>query len=121
MKIRVVNLAEKAGLIDELHTYKLVAELNEYQFKLVKAKREFIWHRHDDTDEAFFVVEGRMQLAFRDKTFELREGELIIVPKGIDHKPVCNTECTIMLIEPKGTLNTGNAGGDLTDTELEWI
>ena len=121
MDIRVVNLEEKARLINELHKYKLVAELNDYQFKLTKIKREFVWHSHAETDEAFFVVKGKMRLAFRDNVFDLKEGELIVVPKCIEHKPICETECTVMLIEPKGTVNTGNAGGPLTDTELEWI
>ena len=121
MDVRVVNLEEKARSIKDLHKYKLVAELNEYQFKLVRAKREFVWHSHPETDEAFFVVEGEMRLAFRDRTFELKKGELIVVPKGVEHKPICATECAVMLMEPKGTVNTGNAGGPLTDTELEWI
>ena len=121
MHIRVVNLQDKAELISELHRYKLVAEMNDYQFKLVKAQREFVWHSHPETDEVFFVVAGNMKLAFRDQTFELNPGEMIVVPKGVDHKPICDQECTVMLIEPKGTVNTGNAGGALTDTELEWI
>lgn len=121
MEIRVVNLEEKAGMIKELHKYKLIAQLNDYQFKLVRAKREFIWHSHPETDEVFFIVEGRMKLALRDRTFELGKGELIVVPRGTEHKPVCDEECTVMLIEPAGTLNTGDAGGPLTDTELEWI
>lgn len=121
MDIRVVNLEEKANLIEELHKYKLIAELNNYQFKLVKAKREFVWHSHPETDEMFSVVEGTMQLAFRDKIFDLKKGEFIVVPKGVEHKPICNEECTVMLIEPKGTLNTGDASGSLTDVELEWI
>lgn len=121
METRVVNLREKAGKIKELHKYKLVAELNNYQFKLVKAKREFIWHAHPETDEVFFVVEGKMKLAFRDKEFELKEGEMIVVPKGVEHRPICEEVCTIMLIEPDTTVNTGNAGGALTDTEIEWI
>lgn len=121
MKIRVVNLEEKAGLITELHKYKIVAEVNDYQFKLVKAKREFIWHSHEETDEMFFVVEGQMELAFRHEIFTLKKGELIVVPKGVEHKPICDRECTVMLVEPRGTINTGNAGGNMTDTELEWI
>jgi mannose-6-phosphate isomerase-like protein (cupin superfamily) len=121
MSIRVVNLEEKASLIKELHKYKLIAELNDYQFKLVKAKREFVWHSHPETDELFFVVEGKMQLAFRDRVFDLKKGELIVVPKGIEHKPICKTQCTVMLVEPKGTVNTGNAGGPFTDETLEWI
>ncbi len=121
MEIRVVNLEDKASQIKELHKYKLIAELNDYQFKLVKAKREFVWHSHEETDEMFFVVEGKMQLALRDRIFDLKKGELIVVPKGIEHKPICDTECTVMLVEPKGTLNTGSVGGPLTDTDLEWI
>jgi mannose-6-phosphate isomerase-like protein (cupin superfamily) len=121
METRVVNLKDKACLIKELHQYKLIAELNDYHLKLVKAKREFVWHSHPETDELFFVVEGKMKLAFRDRTFKLKEGELIVVPKGVEHRPVCESECTIMLIEPGTTLNTGNAGGPLTDTTLEWI
>ena len=121
MEIRVVNLEEKAKLIHELHKYKLVAELNDIQFKLVKSKREFIWHSHEETDEMFFVVEGEIKLAFREKIFTLKKGELIVVPKGIEHRPVCETECTILLVEPRGTVNTGKAGGMLTDMELEWI
>ncbi|HQA93801.1 MAG TPA: cupin domain-containing protein [Bacteroidales bacterium] len=121
MEIRVVNLQEKAELIKGLHQYKLIAELNNYQLKLVKAKREFIWHSHPETDELFFVVEGEMKLAFRDRVFDLKEGELIVVPRGIEHKPICETECTVMLIEPRDTLNTGNAGGPLTDINLEWV
>ena len=121
MQMRVVNLEEKARLIKERHKYKLIAELNEYQFKLVKAKREFIWHSHEETDELFFIVAGQMKLAIREKVFELGGGELIVVPKGVEHKPICDKECTVMLVEPSDTLNTGNARGPLTDTDLEWI
>jgi len=121
MEIRVVNLKEKAALIEDLHQYKLIAELNNYQIKLVKAKREFVWHSHPETDELFFVIEGKMSIALRDRTFDVKRGELIVVPKGVEHKPACKTKCTVMLIEPSGTLNTGNAGGPLTDANLEWI
>jgi len=121
MQMRVVNVEEKACLIEERHKYKLIAQLNDYQFKLVKAKREFIWHSHKETDEMFFVVEGQMMLATREEVFELKKGELIVVPKGVEHKPICDTECMVMLVEPSGTLNTGKAGGPLTDTDLEWV
>ena len=121
MDIRVVNVETKASQIQDLNKYKLIAELNEYQFKLIRAKREFIFHAHPETDEMFFVIEGQMQLALRDRIFPLRKGELIVVPKGVEHKPICPEECVVMLIEPKNTLNTGNVGGPLTDTELEWI
>ncbi len=119
--IRVVNLKEKAGLIHELHAYKLIALLNDYQIKMVKAKREFVWHRHDETDELFLVVEGRLQIALRDTTLDVAEGELVVIPKGVDHKPICRESCTVVLIEPAGTLNTGNAGGELTDPDVVWI
>lgn len=121
MDIRVVNLKEKAGLIHELHSYKLIARLNTYQLKLVKAQREFIWHHHDNTDELFMVVEGRMQIALRDRILDVKEGEIVVIPKGVDHKPICIECCTVLLIEPEGTLNTGNAGGALTDTGISWI
>lgn len=121
MDIPVVNLKQKSNLIHELHSYKLIGELNNYQIKFVKAKREFIWHHHDDTDELFMVVEGKMQIALRDRTLDLKEGELVVIPRGVDHKPVCPEQCTVLLMEPKGTCNTGNAGGDLTDREVEWI
>ena len=121
MQMRVVNLEERARLIKERHKYKLIAELNDYQFKLVKAKREFIWHSHEETDELFFIVEGQMKLATREKVFELKKGELIVTPKGVEHRPVFDEECTMMLVEPSDTLNTGNVGGPLTDTDLEWI
>jgi len=121
MEINVINIKKKAGLFKELHSYKVIAQMNDYYFKLVKAKREFIWHQHPETDEVFYVVEGKMKIALRDKTLSLKEGEMVVIPKGVDHKPVCATECCVMLIEPKDTINTGNAGGSLTDTKLEWI
>lgn len=121
MQPRVVNLQDKANLITEKHKYKLIAEVNDYHFKLVKAKREFVLHKHDETDELFFVVEGEMQLQIEDELFDLKQGELCVVPKGKMHKPICKTECTVMLVEPNTTINTGDVTSELTDTELEWI
>jgi len=121
MAISVINLEEKARKITELHAYKLVAQMNDYHFKLVKAKREFIWHRHPETDEVFMIVEGRLRIDLRDKSLELRKGEMVVIPRGVEHKPSCEEECAVLLIEPAGTLNTGSAGGSLTDTTLEWI
>jgi len=121
MEIKKVNIQGKANLITELHSYKIIAQMNDYYFKLVKAKRDFVWHQHPETDEVFIGIEGRFQLATREKVFEINEGELIVVPKGVEHKPICEEECCLMLIEPKETINTGNAGGTLTDTKLEWI
>ncbi|OPX68834.1 MAG: 3-hydroxyanthranilate 3,4-dioxygenase [Methanoregulaceae archaeon PtaB.Bin108] len=95
--------------------------MNQYEFKLVKAKREFIWHRHEETDEVFLVIEGQMKIALRDRTLHLQEGEMTVIPRGVEHKPVCEEVATVMLIEPSGTMNTGDKGGDLADTDLEWI
>ncbi|MEJ2158187.1 MAG: cupin domain-containing protein [Desulfobacteraceae bacterium] len=121
MDISVINLEEKAAKIKERHAYKLVAQLNDLHFKMVKARREFIWHSHPQTDEAFMVVEGHLQIELRNQTLHLEKGEMVVIPKGVEHKPVCKEECTVLLIEPAGTLNTGDAGGALTDTALEWI
>jgi mannose-6-phosphate isomerase-like protein (cupin superfamily) len=121
MEIKKINIQEKANLITELHSYKIIAQMNDYYFKLVKAKRDFVWHQHPETDEVFVGVEGSFKLATRDKMFEINEGEMIVVPKGVEHKPICEEECCVLLIEPKETVNTGNAGGALTDTNLEWI
>lgn len=121
MDISVVNFEEKFAKIKELHSYKIVAQMNDYQFKLVRAKRDFIWHSHPETDEVFVVIDGEMQIDLRDKTLQLKKGEMVVIPKGVEHKPLWRQECQILLIEPSGTLNTGNAGGALTDTKLEWI
>ena len=104
-----------------MHSYKIIAQMNDYYFKLVKVKREFIWHKHTDTDEVFLVVKGALQVSLRDKTLKLREGEMVVVPRGVEHKTASSEETTVLLIEPAGTLNTGDAGGALTDTSLEWI
>lgn len=93
---------------------KVIAQMNDYQFKLVKIKGEFIWHEHRETDEVFMVIEGEMEIAFRDRTIHLTAGEMTVVPKGVEHKPSAKAECKIMLIEPVGTINTGSAGGALS-------
>ena len=121
MGIPVVNFDDKFTKIKELHSYKLVAQMNDYHFKLVKMKREFIWHSHPETDEVFIIIDGNMQIDLRDEIIYLTKGEMVVIPKGIEHKPSSIEECKILLIEPAGTVNTGNTGGDLTDTELEWI
>ena len=121
MDIEIVNFSEKFSKIHELHSYKIIAQMNDYHFKLVKMKREFIWHKHPDTDEVFMIIEGSLKIELKDKTLILNKGEMVVIPKGIDHKPSSKEECKILLIEPASTINTGDAGGDLTDTELEWI
>ncbi len=121
MDISIVNFKEKFSKIHELHSYKTIAEMNDYHFKLVRMKREFIWHKHPETDEVFVVIEGNLRIDLREKTLDLKKGEMVVIPKGIEHKPSSNEECEILLIEPASTVNTGDAGGDLTDTESEWI
>ena len=121
MVVNVVNLDEKFGLIKDLHSYKVVAQMNDYYFKLVKAKREFVWHTHPETDEVFMVIEGTLTIELRDQTLTLNKNELVVIPKGVEHKPSCTQQCHVMLIEPKTTLNTGNTKNKLTDTKLEWI
>ena len=121
MDISVVNFEEKFGKINDLHAYKIIAQMNDYHFKLVRAKREFIWHKHPETDEVFVVIDGNLQIDLKDKTLHLRKGEMVVIPKNVEHKPSCHEECKILLIEPIGTFNTGDAGGKLTETDVEWI
>lgn len=103
-----VNLAEKFALINEHWRPKVVGELNEQEIKIVKIKGEFPWHQHEHEDEMFLAVKGNFRLEFRDKTIELSAGDFVIVPRGIEHRPVAETEAEILLFEPKNVLNTGN-------------
>jgi len=116
-----INLRDKFGRIGEHWQPRVVAEMNDYQFKLAKIQGEFVWHKHDDTDEGFIVVDGRMQLEFRDGKVELNAGEMYVVPRGVEHKPIAENECAIMLVEPRGTVNTGDAGGERTAPNDVWI
>jgi len=116
-----VNLLEKFGLFDERFHPKIVGDLNDHQVKLVKVLGDFVWHHHENEDELFLVVKGRMRMGLRDGDIELSEGELFIVPKGVEHKPSAEEECWIVLIEPGSTLNTGNVVGEKTVAELERI
>jgi mannose-6-phosphate isomerase-like protein (cupin superfamily) len=102
------NLAEKLARISEQWSPRVVAEMNDYQFKLVKIEGEFVWHRHADTDEVFFVVAGEMQVGFRDRDITIRAGELFVVPRGVEHITRAACECHLMLIEPRGVANTGD-------------
>jgi mannose-6-phosphate isomerase-like protein (cupin superfamily) len=116
-----INFKNKYAKFTKRWSPRVIAEMNNYQFKLAKIKGKFIWHNHTHTDETFIVMEGSMIIKFRDGEVQLSEGEMYVVPKGIDHKPVAKDECKILVIEPKGVINTGDAGGDLTiDREL-WI
>ena len=116
-----INLKEKLSKFSEHWSPKVIAEINDYQFKLVKIKGDFVWHNHADSDEAFIVIEGKMSIEFEDKTVELSEGEMYVVPKGVEHKPHAEKECQVMIIEPRGIVNTGNTHGDLTASNDVWI
>jgi mannose-6-phosphate isomerase-like protein (cupin superfamily) len=118
---RSINLAEKIGLINEQWSPRVVAELNDYQFKLSRIEGDFIWHDHPETDEAFLVLEGELRIDFRDGAVLLRPGELFVVPKGVEHKPFAAKEVKLMIIEPRGVLNTGHAGGERTAQNDRWI
>lgn len=95
--------------------------MNDYQFKLVKLQGEFVWHDHPDTDETFIVLEGAMSIAFRDGEVHLRQGEMVVIPKGVEHKPYASKEAKVMIVEPKGVVNTGDAGGELTAELDRWV
>jgi mannose-6-phosphate isomerase-like protein (cupin superfamily) len=121
MEINVVNIDDKFSKFSERLSYKIIAQMNDYHFKLVRSYGDFVWHRHPETDEVFMVIDGDFQIDLRDKTLYLKEGDMVVIPKGVEHKPFAREECKILLIEPAGTLNTGDAGGELTKTELERI
>ena len=103
-----INLAEKFAKFSEHWSPKIVARMNDYEFKLVKLQGEFVWHSHADTDEVFIVVDGEMTIHFRDGDVRLRAGEMLVVPKGVEHKPSAAAECRVMLVETAGTVNTGD-------------
>ena len=112
-----VNLAEKLTLLDERYSPGIVGYLNDYKLAVVKARGEFVWHKHDDTDDFFLVLRGRLTIRLRDRDVELGEGDLFVVPRGVEHCPVAEDEAHVLLIEPSGTPNTGDAGGELTAAE----
>lgn len=114
-----VNLAEKLELLDRPYSPGIVGFLNDYKLAVVKVHGEFVWHKHEDTDDFFLVLRGRLTIQLRDRDVELREGEMFVVPRGAEHCPKANAEAHVLLIEPKGTTNTGDAGGELTAEEVE--
>ncbi len=116
-----VNIAQKLSQIDDHWNPRVAAELNGQQVKLVKVKGPFVWHHHDDEDELFYVVKGRLRMEFRDRAVELDPGELIVVPRGVEHRPVAEEEVHMLLFEPASTLNTGNVVNDRTVAEPDRI
>jgi mannose-6-phosphate isomerase-like protein (cupin superfamily) len=116
-----INIKEKLAKFSEHWSPKIIAQMNDYHFKVAKVQGEFIWHDHPETDEVFLVINGRLDIQFRDGMVTLSEGELFVVPKGLEHKPVAEEECHILLIEPAGTINTGNVVDEKTAPNPVWI
>lgn len=116
-----INLRDKLSRLHETWQPRVIAEMNDYQFKVVKLHGDFVWHSHADTDETFIVLDGELRIDFRDGPLTLRAGELYVVPRGVEHKPYAEYEVQVMLIEPRGVLNTGDAGGERTAQNDRWI
>jgi mannose-6-phosphate isomerase-like protein (cupin superfamily) len=121
LSVEKVNIEEKLALFDERWKPKIVGELNGQYVKLVKFIGEFVWHHHDDEDELFLVVKGRFRMEFRNRSDWIEEGEFIVVPRGVEHRPVAEEEAHVLLFEPASTLNTGNVRNDRTVAELDRI
>ena len=122
MKYKSINFEEKLALFNQQWSPKVLAELNDYQFKIVKIEGDFVWHDHHDTDEAFIVLEGQLRIDFRDGNVFVNAGEMYVVPKGVEHKPYAETEVKMLLIEPRGILNTGGQEPtERTATNDVWI
>ena len=118
--VEKVNLAEKLASFDEPWQPKIVAELNDAYVKVVKFDGEFVWHHHDHEDELFLVVKGALVIRLRDRDLRVGEGELVVIPRGVEHCPVAEGEVHVVLIEPKTTVNTGSAGGERTVGD-QWV
>lgn len=121
MSDKPINLRDKLALFDDHWSPRVIAEMNDYQFKLAKLEGEFVWHSHADTDEVFIVIDGDFVLEFRDRRVPLSAGEMYVVPRGVEHRPVAERECSVMLVEPRGVVNTGEAGGAQTAPNDVWI
>lgn len=121
MTVVKVNFTEKLALFQEHWSPRIIAQMNETHFKLAKIQGEFVWHSHPETDEVFIVIQGAFEMQLRGGSLHLGTGEMCVVPKGVEHRPVAEEECAILLVEPVGTVNTGDAGGDLTASHDAWV
>jgi mannose-6-phosphate isomerase-like protein (cupin superfamily) len=121
MTYQAINFQNKLQLFSEHWSPKIIAQLNDDHLKLVKIQGQFVWHSHAKTDEVFIVIDGSMEIEFRDGKVTLNRGEMYVVPKGVEHRPFAASECSLLLIEPAGTVNTGDAGGSLTAPKDVWI
>ena len=119
--MKKINLKSKFQKFTDQWSPKVIEEMNDYQFKLVKIENDFTWHKHENTDETFLVIEGKMGIEFEDETVELSEGEMIVIPKGTKHRPFADKEAKIMIIEPKGVTNTGDVINDFTAENDQWV
>ncbi len=120
MSDAAINFNEKLATFSEHWSPRVIAEMNDYQFKLVRLQGEFIWHAHADTDEVFIVLDGSMSIEFRDKVVPMSSGEMYVVAAGVEHRPVAPQECCVLLVEPRGVVNTGGAGGAYTSPNDVW-
>jgi len=116
-----VNIPEKLMKFSKHWSPRIIAQMNDYHFKIVKVQGEFVWHDHPETDEVFIVLKGQLEIQFRDGDVVLNEGEMFVVPQGLEHKPVAEHECHILLVEPVGTVNTGNVVNERTASNDVWI
>ena len=121
MSYQSINLQEKLTKFSEHWSPKVIAQMNDYHFKIAKVKGEFVWHDHPETDEVFIVLKGQLEIQLRDGNVVLKEGEMFVVPKGLEHKPLAEQECHILLIEPVGTVNTGDVVNERTAANDVWI
>jgi len=119
--MKKIDLAEKFALITETWSPRILAELNGQRVKIAKLQGEFVWHAHEDEDELFLVIEGELRILFREQEVLLGPGQLCVVPRGVEHKPIAEEEVQVLLLEPAGTVNTGTAGGPRTVDAPEWI
>jgi mannose-6-phosphate isomerase-like protein (cupin superfamily) len=121
MSYASINFVEKFSKFNEQWSPKIIGQMNDYHFKVVKIQGEFVWHLHADTDEVFIVLDGEMNIQFREGEVVLRTGEMFVIPKGLEHKPFAKNECRIMLVERAGTINTGAVESDLTAQDNQWV
>lgn len=119
--MEAIDLSDKLSRFSDKWAPKIIAQLNDYHIKLAKIEGEFVWHSHPETDEVFFVLNGSMIIQMRAGNIELRSGQMFVVPKGVVHNPIADEECHVMLIEPAGTVNTGDARGEMTSADEQWI
>jgi mannose-6-phosphate isomerase-like protein (cupin superfamily) len=118
---QAINIRDKFSKFSEHWSPKIIAQMNDYHFKLAKVQGEFVWHDHPETDEVFLVIQGKLEIYLRNGKVTLNEGELYVVPKGVEHKPYAEEDCHILLVEPAGTMNTGNVDDEKTAPNPDWI